>query len=255
VGDNVYVPGIKTDIWFNQRSGEITSNCSATGLHQPGECNICDPPQQNCPPWLGGPCIEGLSPINRLYEFNIYLPRNPAVNARDQGLSVGDPSLYMHVSNPWNHQGPNPVVTRVTEGDVTYLHVTLDLRGFNGTFYSRRIESAWVHPAPDNWDLNRWRVTLRTLDVHDDLDPWSDWPWDDGDWQFWVNLHNGEHEWTRILDGSENAHGTMNFNPPWISGDTDPIVFRALGTLDGLRRLGPDVISYPDQGVYFGATG
>ena len=171
VGNNVYVPGIRTELWFNRHSGENT-RCGATSLHQPGRCNSCNPPQQGCPPWLGGACIQAPLPINRVYDFNIYLPRNPAVNGREQGLSdPPTPPLYFAVSNPWGLAGPDPVITPVTEGDVTYLHVELDLRGFAGNTYSRRIESAWVYPAPDNWGLARWQVSFPTLDVHDDQDP------------------------------------------------------------------------------------
>lgn len=253
-GNNVFVPGILTDIWFNRNPGEITRNCSDTGLHQPGVCNTCNPPQPNCPPWFGGDCIEGGVPIARLYEFNIYLPRNPAVVARNQGLTAPTPPLYIGISNPWGFGGPNPVVTQVVEGDVIYLHVTLDLRGFTGSTYSRRIESAWVYPATDNWSLARWRVTVPTMDVHDDQDPWTDYPYDDGDYRLWFSLNNRDQEWTRILYGDDNAHGTENFNPDWQTGSLDPVFWRSLPEVDSLHRFGPDVLSYPDQGVQLSTT-
>ena len=254
VGNNVFVPGILTDIWFNRNPGEITRNCSDTGLHQPGVCHTCNPPQQNCPPWLGGNCIEGGVPIARLYEFNIYLPRNPAVVARSQGVTAPTPPLHIGISNPWGFGGPNPVVTQVTEGDVTYLHVTLDLRGFTGSTYSRRIESAWVYAATDNWSLARWRVSIPTLDVHDDQDPWTDYPNEDGDYRLWFSVNNRDQEWSRILYGDDNAHGTKNFNPIWQTGSSDPVVFRGLPEVDSSHRFGPDVLSYPDQGVQFSTT-
>ena len=256
VGNNVFVPGVLTDIWFNNYPGEITSNCSDTGLYQPGICNTCPPGMPNCPPWLGGDCIEGNVPLKRLYEFNIYLPRNPAVNARAQGVANPvTPPLYISITNPWGFGGPDPVVTQVTEGDVTYLHVSLDLRGFNGNTYSRRIESAWVYPSPDNWSLNRWRVTFRTLDVHDDLDPWTDWPNDDGDYRLWLQINNRDQEWVRVLFGDDNAHGKMNLNPVWQTGQVDPVFWRKdQSDVDDFHRLGPDVLSYPDQGVQIGAT-
>ena len=255
VGNNVYVPGILTDLWFNKHSGENT-RCGGTSLHQPGVCNICDPPQQNCPPWVGGSCIQAPLSLNRIFEFNIYLPRNPAVSARQQGLgNAPTPPLYVAVSNPWGFGGPEPVITPVTEGDVTYLHVTLDLRGYGGDNYSRRIESAWVYPAPDNWGLARWHVSFPTLDVHDDQDPWTDWPGDDGDYRFWMTINNRDQEWTRILWGDDNAHGTMYFTPAWQSGSGDPVFWRQnQKDLDSSHRLGPDVLAYPDQGVQIHTT-
>ncbi len=253
-GNNVFVPGILTDLWFNRNPGEITSNCSDTGLHQPGSCFQCNPPNPNCPPWIGGDCIEGGVPIGRIYEFNIYLPRNPAVVARAQGLNTPTPPLYVNIANPWGFGGPTPLVTRTNEGDVTYLHVTLDLRGFTGNSYSRRIEAAWVYPAADNWSLNRWHVSVPTLDVHDDQDPWTDYPYDDGDYRLWFSLNNRDQEWSKILFGDDNVHGTKNFSPIWQSGISDPALSRSLSDVDDLHRLGPDVLSYPDQGVQFSTT-
>lgn len=254
-GNNVYVPGILTDLWFNRNPGEITRNCSDTGLHQPASCNPAYPAcAPNCAAFLYGPCIEGKVPMNRIYEFNIYLPRNPAVIARDQGVNAPTPPLYVKISNPWNFGGPSPVVAQVTEGDVTYLHVTLDLRFFGGDTYSRRIEAAWVYPATDNWSLRRWRVAFPTLEVHDDQDPWTDGWNADGDYRFWLTLNNGDQSWTRILYGDDNAHGTMNFSPVWQTGSADPEFWRSLPDTDSSHRLGPDILSYPDQGVQVTST-
>ena len=254
-GNNVYVPGILTNIWFNRYSGENT-RCGGTSLHQPGICNTCIPPSQTCPPYIGGSCIRSPLSLDRVFEFNIYLPRNPAVNGRQQGLSnPPTPPIYVGVSNPWGIAGPEPVITPVTEGDVTYLHVQLDLRGFTGDAYSRRIESAWVYPASDNWGLARWHVSFPVLDVHDDLDPWTDWPNDDGDWRFWLTLNNRDQEWTRILFGDDNAHGKMTFSPSWETGASDPLFWRQNQyELDSAHRLGPDVLAYPDQGVQIHTT-
>ncbi len=253
-GNNVFVPGILTDLWFNRNPGEVTGNCSDTGLHQPGQCFTCDPPNPNCPPWIGGDCIEGGVPIGRIYEFNIYLPRNPAVVARSQGVTAPTPPLYINVSNPWGFGGPSPVITRVTEGDVTFLHVTLDLRGYTANTYSRRIEAAWVYPATDNWSLSRWHVSVPMLDVHDDQDPWTDFPYDDGDYRLWFSINNRDQEWSKILFGDDNAHGTKNFSPIWQTGASDPTLARNLSEVDSSHRLGPDVLSYPDQGVQFSST-
>lgn len=254
-GNNVIVPGILTDLWFNRKAGEITSNCSDTALHQPARCNPnwpgCAP---NCPRFLYDSCIEGKLPMNRIYEFNIYLPRNPAVVARSQGVTAPTPPLYVNLSNPWGFGGPDPIINQVTDGDVTYLHVTLDLRNYSADTYSRHIEAAWVYPAVDNWALRRWRVSFPTLEVHDDQDPWTDGWNADGDYRFWLTLNNGEQEWTRILYGDDNAHGTMNFSPRWQTGASDPVFWRSFPDTDDSHRLGPDVLSYPDQGVAVTST-
>src|SRR6185436_15713131 len=34
LGSGIWVPGIVTDVWANARAGEISSNCSSTGMHQ-----------------------------------------------------------------------------------------------------------------------------------------------------------------------------------------------------------------------------
>ena len=258
VGNNVFVPGVLTDLWFNRHPGEITSNCSDTALHQPASCNPaypgCAGGNPPCSKFLLADCIEGDIPLNRIYEFNIYLPRNPAVIAREQGVTAPTPPIYVKVSNPWNFGGPNPTVAQRTDGDVTYLHVTLDLRAFAGNTYSRRIEAAWVYPASDNWSLQRWRVSFPTLDVHDDQDPWTDGWNADGDYRFWFTVNNRDQEWTRILYGDDNAHGKMNFSPVWRTGSTDPVAWREFPDTDSAHRLGPDVLSYPEQGVLVTTT-
>jgi hypothetical protein len=147
------------------------------------------------------------------------------------------------VTNRWNSGGPAPIVQTASDGQGgTYLRVTLDLTGYTGREYSHRINAAWVYPSPSNWDIQKRRLSITQLDVHDDLDPAYTYPYSDGDWGFWVELPTVEQEWTRLLDGSENAHGTMNFNPPWETGSGDSLFWRNEGQVDPSRRLGPDLL-------------
>ena len=68
-GSDVYVPGIVTDIWVNERAGDITGACANTGLH-----DASNPLFDRCLP-DGGEHTP--NPIKRIYNFNIYLPRSP----------------------------------------------------------------------------------------------------------------------------------------------------------------------------------
>ena len=49
LGDNVVVPGIVSDVWFNRDGGETTEDCSQQGLHQPGAGNSIIPAQYCLP--------------------------------------------------------------------------------------------------------------------------------------------------------------------------------------------------------------
>jgi hypothetical protein len=240
VGNNVWIPGIVTDLWFNGDAGECTGNCSSTGLHTPARCIVN--PQGQIVGFNNGDCVEGPHPINRFYSFNIYLPRNPRLIACEHGLDVPQPPLFIEVSNPWNSAGPAPQVRVATDDKgSTYLNVTLDLTQLTASTYSHRIRAGWVHTSPNNWNLQKRRVSITQLDVHDDLDPAYTYPYSDGDWGLWVELPTVDQEWTRLLDGEENAHGRMNFNPPWQTGSGDSLFWRNEGEVDPGRRLGPDL--------------
>lgn len=198
-GSNVYVPGIVSDIWFNRDSGEITNNCSDTGLHQPAQLVL-----------IGGLCINGPSPINRRFEFRIYLPPDPYALLRQEGqIAPRIPLYFQAFKHPTTSlDGPDPVITPVRQGNITYLKVVIDLSNFGGKTYARRIESAWIYPSPDNWGLGRWKLRVDSLDVHDDGDGGLK---GDGDWRFWVNTNNGGSEWAKLFDCSGCVTGHVTF--------------------------------------------
>ncbi|MCB0706563.1 MAG: hypothetical protein KDC34_14715 [Saprospiraceae bacterium] len=243
-GSNVRVPGIITDLWVNQQAGEITRNCSQTGLH-----NVLDsdtPVESPLDLFTCLPQTAGFTtnPINRLMQFNIYLPKNPREIYRDAGLTVPPQlPLSIEVYNPNGSGGPDPVIIPHIEDG--YLEVQVDLRTYSGSNYSRKIESAWVLPSPRNWDLAAWQCTINTLDVHDDGDNWISGG--DGDWRFWVNLNNGAKEWVKLYDCNGCVHGQIEYgNTPWVTASGNPA---------GNRSLGPDVLLYPGQFIWFHSSG
>jgi len=250
VGENVVVPGIVTDLWFSADSGEITRNCSWSGLHQPaheGPLGIIEPK-----------CIRGPAPLGTRFEFNIYLPPDPQILARRAGLDPAAVPLYAEVQSPFvlagaGQPGPDPTITVVREEDVTFLKVSIDLAGYSEKVYTRRIVSAWIYASPDNWDARQWRLRMNAINVSDDGDGW----FNDGDWSFWLNTNNGYQEWSRIFDCDGCVHDTEKFNPPWETGP-DKIDFdlvRAMGEVDAFHRLGPNHILFPDDKISFRLSG
>ena len=252
VGTNVYVPGIITEIWFNRDGGEITDNCSDTGLHQPGPYEVStacfNVPVTKPPACVPTPCTGGPSPINRVYRFNIYLPRSPQAMMEHLGQSAPPAPLYIETLNLDGSGGPDPVIVDVATsmGNSTHIVVEIDLTSFEGDTYSRRIVSGWVYPSPDNWGLTRWRLQVDSISVHDDGDDFLRGP---GDWRFWLNINNGTKEWTKIFDCDDCVDdGTVTSSPligpaPWRTG--------AGGV------LGPDLLLYPnrpDLNLYLGDT-
>ncbi len=254
-GNNLYVPGIATDLWFNSDTGDNTGGGN-NSLAQPARCNpnyaeclAANPGHPEfCPRYLDADNNITQSPIQREYDFNIYLPKNPSDVFAEVGQHRPRAPLYVTMSNPHASDGPYPTITRTNEtvNGVTYeyLRVHLDLRGYPFSTYSRRIEAAWVYPKADNWGLAQYRVALNKLDVYDDLDSKARWPGTDGDWILWLMLPSADQSWTRILDGFENAHGTKTFDPPWETGSADSVFHRPPLSIDPLRRLGADVLSF-----------
>ncbi len=254
-GNNLYVPGIVTDLWFNADAGEATGGDNSS-LAQPARCNpnyaaclAANPGHpERCPYYLDADNHITQSPIRLEYDFNIYLPKNPSDVFAEVGQVRPRAPLYVTISNPHASDGPPPTITRMTEttNGVTYeyLKVHLDLRNHPFSTYSRRIEAAWVYPKADNWGLAQYRVALNKLDVYNDLDSKASWPGSDGDWLLWLMLPGADQAWTRILDGFNNVHGTMTFNPPWQTGSSDSAFQRPPLSLDPQRRLGPDVLSF-----------
>jgi hypothetical protein len=238
VGSNVYVPGIITDIWFNREAGEVTNNCSTTGLHQPGRY-VTGPNGQIIP--IQGACIRSPAPLDRVFNFRIYLPPRPKLE-----FNYDVPIYFEAFSHPFGFSdGPAPQITLAGTDAIPYLEVNIDMRGFTGSRYARQIRAGWVLPAPDNWGLQRWRLRLNAIDVHDDGDSKLR---GDGDWRFWLNTNNGLGEWTKLYDCGGCVHGRETFGGrPWQTGEP--------GDVSADRSLGPDLLRFPNQRIWVHTSG
>ena len=270
VGQNIYVPGIHTEVFFNPNAGKMMAGSNGTQLHQPGT-ELSDPTNSSdgVTPVENGDAIKDPSPIaGEVYTFNIYLPRNPKSTLEAVGVTgLPDIPLYYKVTNLGSEQLPLEVVP-VTEGDVTYLRATMDFSGYDSEISGRlsaQVEAAWVYPSlsPDNWGLKRWRVQLDSLLVHDDSDGKYR---GEGEWNLWFHVNNAlpgsaQHEWTKIISQKISDH-TYVMSPtnqlelvkpllhdfqgsPWSTGDD----------INADRWLGPDLLLFPDQGIQIHTSG
>jgi hypothetical protein len=237
-GSNVWVPGVVADIWFNRNSGASGSCFLQTSLHQPV-------------PRLPFPldCLGNPHPLNRKFTFNVYLPKSPQQQARDLGRNAPPVPLFIGTQKlSRGTGGPEPRVDQLSDGNgVTFLRVTVDLSTFSDSTYARRLSVAWAYPSPDNWGASRWRVTLNSLKVTDDSEPF---PFDDGDWRLYLNTNNVNQEWTELFscDGCiEEKTYTLNVSTGRFGGTG--------GNPTRSRNLGPDPIVFPGQPILVHATG
>lgn len=228
-GSNVYVPGIVTDIWVNERAGDITGACATTGLH-----DASNPLFDRCLPDSGE---NSPNPIKRVYKFNIYLPRSPKALMAAIGQTAPSVPLSVQGCAPFTPE-PNAVCEVATAGGVTYLKVTIDLTNYEKGSWDGRITAGWAHAAPDNWEAKSWDVRIISLDVSDDGDTWSD-----GDWRFWINTNNGDSEWTKIFDCAGCVHGKETFDgKPWATNASE-------------HSLGLSIVLFPNQPIWLATRG
>ena len=252
VGTGVYVPGVVTDMFFSVLGGRLLDCSVDTGLKNADKV-----------PGPGGVPVNSCVPppsLDRVFEFNIYLPPNPWVTMTRAGFSHLPPvPLYYAVSTPPDMPTENPPdIQRVDTADgITYLKVRLDLRGYARNRYFRRIVAGWVLPAADNWGLARWQLRLNRIEVFDDSDGAGR---GDGDWRLWINTNNAvgdwpslapRQEWVQILN--QDVHGMLDYtSDPWQT------------VLGPVRSLGPELLRYPptgglpkprDYGILFHSTG
>jgi hypothetical protein len=255
VGSNVFVPGVVTDIWFNDQGGQTTGDCGETGLHQPGAgTDQCVPSGYDC-------CVYNVvgqftNPLRREYNFNIYLPADPQRVASELDPQSKAPDVLLYTNNfgtidGFGNDGPNPIITsRVREmgpdGIVRdKLTVRLDLSNFDGHIYARRITAAWVYPAPDNWSLQSWDVTVDSIKILDNSH--GDAGQNEGrNWFFWFNTNGA---WTNLLEDKRVFSGDVfdsvsakDCTSPWRTGNGD-------------CNLGPSLLLYPGQSILVHTSG
>lgn len=189
LGAGIWVPGVLTDIWVNARAGEMTSNCSTTGLHRfDAEEPI---------PLFRNKCIRAPHPLRRAYTFQIYLPRNPAKRAAAAGMNAPSPPLMTELRNVSGAPACPVTIENLTGPTDDFLRVTVDLTNFTGETCAARIAAAWALPSADNYGLEAWNFGIVSMNVYEDHD------WGDGDWIFWASVNNRDKEWTRLLNEND----------------------------------------------------
>jgi hypothetical protein len=237
VGTGVYVPGIVTSVFFNSNAGEILECSNDTTLHQAAIFTKFD---NGTTGYVTGPCIRGPAPLNRTFEFDINVPRDMRSVFEQAGIpGKPDVPLFLKVTGT----GPNPSIQLRREGGVPYLHVKINTSGYQT--FRRTITAAWVYPSPDNWNLKRWRVQINDLIVRERGDYWTR-----GDWRLYTQTNNTTTEWTELIhctncisDGrlATALNRGKAAQAPWQTGPT------------GI--LGPDILAFPGQYLWFEAFG
>jgi len=244
-GRDLRVPGIVSKLWVSGDGGEAAGNCSATGLHETRAVFRLTGTRIsfNCLPTSKG---YDNNPIDSVFTYRIYLPRNPSEVLQDLGRETAEADLYVAVVDE-SRPGPEPVIVRRrSEDGVSYLEVRIDLRRSGLREYTREIHAAWIHPSPDNWGLRAWRVSIDSLRVFDDMDTNTGPIPNDGDWRMWVNVNNTSGEWTQIFDcGGCVQKGVERFGgQPWQTGGGPRT-----------RPMGPDLLLFKDQEIWVHTSG
>ena len=230
LGANVQVPGVVTEIWMSQKAGEATRNCSWTGLHQP-----------KLDPLVGGACLREPNPVNRDFVFNVYLPRDPQTRLAEAGVAAPPVPLFVEISG--SRGEPNPSVTVKRQGPATWLEIRVTPQQLQDGTYRRRVQAAWALPAANNWGLRRWRLSLKSLFVHDDLDGALQ---GDGDWRFYLNVNNRDQEWSKLIDCDGCIERSFTGHPRSFPSKTRT-------GRNGV--LGPDLLVFPNQFLQVATNG
>jgi len=199
-GANVVVPGIVTDLWVSLRGGQAL-DCDKASAHQPVLRTL-----PNGLPFR--PCVQQPTTNGVNFDFNIYLPQNPADRLKDIGLTLPvRPGLFFDIQNHPEAAALGArsdvsmtVLERHTDGPTPFVKVRVALSGMStGQKFAKRIVAAWVYPdrTSRNFGLRALRVKLNELVVTDDGDPFLK---GDGDWKFWAVIPSLARSWTRLID-------------------------------------------------------
>jgi hypothetical protein len=204
--------------------------------------------------------IDAPAPWNRIFSFNVYLPRSPKAVLEEAGIvGLPDVPLYWRIlesSIPAERISVERREQPANDGSTaTYLQVRVNLLQYP-VFdpQSFRMAAGWVYPSEDNWGLRALRLRIESLHVIDDADR-SIWR-GEGEWNLWVQLANasselGPREWTRIVNFDVDSGQSYDFGGrPWSTGEEAPPD----------RHLGPDLLlfdpfNFPEQRIVFHASG
>jgi len=268
VGQNIYVPGILTEVFINPYGGKMMDGSNGTQLHQPATV-VPDPTRPGEFRIAIGASIKDPSPIaGQVITFNIYLPRSPKSTLEAAGVAdLPNIPLYYKVTN--TGAGTLPLqIEPVIEDDVTYLKATIDFQGQDpdpDVRLSAQVVAAWVYPSlsPDNWGLQRWRLQVDSVLVHDDSDGFSRGK---GEWNMWLHSNNAgpgssRHEWTKIIDSDISDHYSVigpDGQITQITPNLHDFQGRPWSTGEGIspdRSLGPDFLLFPRQVIQVHTSG
>ena len=199
-GTNVVVPGIVTDVWASLRGGQAL-DCENASLHQP----VLTTTGSGVPSHLT--CVKQPTTSGVNFEFNIYLPPNPADRLKEIGLALPvRPALFFDIQN---HPEAAALGARsdigVTfephpQGPTPFVKVRITLSQMKtGEKFAKRFVAAWVYPdyTSRNFGLRSLRVKLDELIVTNDGDPFLK---GDGDWRFWAIIPSTTRPWTKLID-------------------------------------------------------
>jgi hypothetical protein len=180
-----------------EASGGVPIEVTATDLYIHGDSGLAKPVIELIDRRVGVPLRpqSGLDPIDENFEFDIPLPPRPGTAPSAEPVVEIEPGPGNTVDIPLgvelDESGRN-------------LHVTVPLAGSGVTpldVYARRIWVGWQTPVED---LRHVRLTLDSMRVNDDMDPFGD-----GELSFfWLNVGTVPgREWIRLSD-----HTTQNMN-------------------------------------------
>ena len=208
-GTNVVVPGIVTDVWASLRGGQAL-DCQNASIHQPVVTSGSGTPAHLI-------CVKQPTANGVNFEFNIFLPPNPADRAKEIGLVLPvRPALFFDIQN---HPEASALGARSDvdvnfephpEGPTPFVKVRVALSQMKtGQKFAKRFVAAWVYPdyTSRNFGLRSLRVKLDKLIVTNDGDPFLK---GDGDWRFWAVIPSTTRPWTKLIDCNgcveEEAH-------------------------------------------------
>ena len=205
-----------------------------------------------------GPSLDGV------FEFNIYLPRNPRVTMAQAGFAVPPVPLYISVSTPPNAltEGPGSServdVDRVdTEDGITYLRVRVDLQGYRGAATNAGLSPAGSSRRRTTGDSPDGVCCLNRLNITNDGDGFGTW----GRRLASLGQHEQRVERVAFIRTAPGMGAHSQPGRPRRRG------FRRIAVDNRTRcarSLGPELLRYPpsgplpgprDYGILFHTTG
>ena len=200
-GSNVVVPGVVTDLWASLRGGQAL-DCDSASLHQPVFTTLPNGLK------VHATCVKQPTTNGVNFDFNVFLPPNPADRLREIGLTLPvRPALFFDIQNHPDAAALGArsdvgvtVLERHPEGPTPFVKVRVALSQMRtGQKFAKRFVAAWVYPdhTTHNFGLRALRVKLDHLSVRDDGDPFLK---GDGDWHFWAVFPGLLRPWTKLID-------------------------------------------------------